>query len=298
MSQPLLGQHAADPYAGDSWFPDLPSNFQNHLSYTPSSPLSLAEYNEEDERFFALYRSHLSGNPCLNDLVASAKRLGVSDVLKHDRRPARVAPIPIQDSLLCDILENEIPDLLPIASDTILGPFSDAHPSPALLRAVIAAISHSSRIDSGQHALTRWHRHSPGEDPETRAAIRCLERIPAMLWSLNSPQSWTPLLPLSAAYHPRIRPRPLPIASLSICEPEAVVARVLPVADGTWVAIGAIGLPAAPPSAFLQERLLVELIRYRRHERRANWEDLLRLYPEVLYRTCATWCWHHLEELT
>ena len=295
MSLQPLSQHAADPYAGDHWFEDLPSNYENHLSYTPGTPLSLGEYEAEDKRFFALYRAHLSGNRCLKELVSSAAALGVSDALKHDRRPARVSPIPLGNGVLCDILENEIPDLLPLAADSVLGPFSDDRPGQPLLQAAIAAISHSVRIGSGQFALTRWHRHSPGEDPQVRAAIRCLERIPAMLWSVSDPSTWTPLLPLSAAYHPRIQPQNPLVPTLTPSNPVVVLARLVPIVDGSWVAVGGIGLPSIPPLDTLQERLLVELLRHRRHERRANWEDLLRLHPEVLYRTCATWCWHHLE---
>jgi len=118
-----------------------------------------------------------------------------------------------------------------------------------------------------------------------------------MLWSLKDPNTWTPLLPLSAAYHPRTQPQNPLVPTLAPDEPVAVLARLLPITDGSWRAVGAIGLPSIPPLAALQERLLVELLRHRRHERRANWEDLLRLHPEVLYRTCATWCWHHLENL-
>ena len=53
----------------------------------------------------------------------------------------------------------------------------------------------------------------------------------------------------------------------------------------------ALALPALPPLDVINKRLNKELFRLRRHERRANWETLLRQRGEVLYRLCASFCW-------
>lgn len=68
------------------------------------------------------------------------------------------------------------------------------------------------------------------------------------------------------------------------------VARVVPLEEGSFT-ICALALPAIPPLELISQRLNKELLRLRRHERRANWETLLRRRGEVLYRLCASFCW-------
>ena len=75
-----------------------------------------------------------------------------------------------------------------------------------------------------------------------------------------------------------------------------VVGRAVPRADGRWMGLAALGLPEPPPARVLARRLKLEMWRLLRHERRATWEDLLRRRSEVLYRTCATWCWLRTED--
>jgi hypothetical protein len=254
--------------------------------------LSAEDYAREDKRFLSLYFKTLKGTDCSEALEESARRLGVWGPIGQDRRIARRAPAPVEDGLLCDVLENEVPDLVPVALDIVLGPWADFAPSRTLSKAAVAAVSHSTLAAPGQKAIGRWHRSQTSAPGALRRSIRCLERIPAMLWSLNEADQ--PLLPLAPGYLPDgpVEISPVPLAPGPV---RAVVARLLPLEDGRWVGVGAIGLPLAPPVAPLEKRLSLELLRHRRHERRANWDDLLRQHPEVLYRWCCTWTWHFLE---
>ncbi len=292
MSRPAFRVESADPWAGDAWHPDLPSSFDNHAQYR-SKPLSPEDYAQEDERFLSLYFETLKGADHSEALEASARRLGVWGPIGGDRRSARRAPAPVEDGFLCDVLENEVPDLVPVALDSVLGPWADFAPSPRLARAAVAAVSHSTLAAPGQKAIGRWHRSQTSAPGDLRRAVRCLERIPAMLWSVDG--AVRPLLPLAPGYLPD---GPVDLSHAVPLAPgpvRAVVARLLPLEDGRWVGVGAIGLPTAPPVAPLERRLSLELLRHRRHERRANWDDLLREHPEVLYRWCCTWTWHFLE---
>jgi hypothetical protein len=255
--------------------------------------LSPEDYAREDERFLSLYFETLKGTDHSEALEESARRLGVWGPIGGDRRSARRAPAPVEDGFLCDVLENEVPDLVPAALDSVLGPWADFAPSPRLARAAVAALSHSTLAAPGQKAIGRWHRSQTSAPNALRRGIRCLERIPAMLWSVDG--AVRPLLPLAPGYLPD---GPVDLSNVVPLAPgpvRAVVARLLPLEDGRWVGVGAIGLPFAPPVAPLEKRLSLELLRHRRHERRANWDDLLREHPEVLYRWCCTWTWHSLE---
>jgi len=296
MSRPAFRLEGADPWAGDSWHPDLPSNHGNHLRYSHALLNEPSEYAEEDSRFLEHYFAILQGEDRWTLLEESAHRLGIQGPAGHDSRPAPLAPAPVTDGILCDLLENEVPDLVPTALDHVLGPFADTSPSPRLMLAAVAAVSHSTRVDKGHSAIRRWHRSQTAAPSTLRRGVRCLERIPAMLWRCSGEGLLEPMLPLASAYRPQVpidlQPTPLTGGGAT----RAVVARLLPLEDGRWVGIGVIGLPAAPPTTALKRRLHVELLRQRRHERRSNWEDLLRQQPDVLYRWCSAWTWHITQE--
>ncbi len=292
MSRPAFRLESADPWAGDAWYPDLPSQFGNHVRYG-ESPLSEEDYAREDERFLSLYFETLKGLEHGEALEECARKLGIWGPIGADRRSARRAPAPVEDGFLCDVLENEVPDLVPAAMDRVLGPWADFGPSPCLARAAVAAVSHSTLAAPGQKAIGRWHRSQTRAPGNLRRGIRCLERIPAMLWSVED--GVHPLLPLAPGYLPDGPVELQGAVPLAPGPMRAVVARLLPLEDGRWVGVGAIALPEAPPVAPLERRLRLELLRHRRHERRANWDDLLREHPEVLYRWCCTWTWHLLE---
>ncbi len=283
-------QVGADPYAGDAWLDDLPSSHDNHLAFSPE-PCGPEEYETLDREFAERYRGILRGEGTRDtDFDRLAHRLGVLGEITHDRRRPPEASVPVGDILLADLLENEVPDLGPIADDSILGPYADEGPGRALRIAAAAAIAFHTPMEYQVLALRHWERSRPRPPALLRKSIKCVARTPAMIWEPQANGSFVPLLPLARGYLPEGPVHALP-ALLHKGGHAAVLARVYPLQHQGWVASGAIGLPQIPPLKALQARLDLELLRLRRHERRSTWEDLLRKAPQVLYRFCTTWCW-------
>ncbi|MCB9761073.1 MAG: hypothetical protein H6739_14635 [Alphaproteobacteria bacterium] len=206
-----------------------------------------------------------------------------------------MAPLTISEALLCDVVTDYVPDAGMTAPDRFLGPWADAAPSRALQRAAAANLCFLPTMDGGGSALQRWAGTPPKPAQALRAAARAARHAPPMLWRVEAGR-WTPLLPLAAPYAPDGDVK----GAIAPLEPErpivCAVARLYPVADAGWFAFAAVGLGREIPTEPLMERLRLELLRARRHERRATFEDLLRRRPEVLYRWCATWCWLRAEE--
>jgi hypothetical protein len=196
----------------------------------------------------------------------------------------------VEDSLLADLLENEVPDLGPLADDSILGPYADEGPTRDLRIAAAAAIAFHTPMEYQVLALRHWERSRPRPPARLRRSIKCVARAPAMIWEPRADGSFVPLLPLARGYLPQgpIQASPAP---LHRGDTAAVLARVYALEDRGWIASGGIALPQIPPLKALQARLDLEMMRLRRHERRSTWEDLLRKSPQVLYRFCTTWSW-------
>lgn len=285
----------ADEWAGEEWLEDLPSSWQNHRTYG-GTLASMAEYSAEDSSFLQLYREVLSGERSFDDasLLASAERLHVVRAPTGDRRYPPVAPLHIDDALLSDIAEDYVPDVPMLAGDRWLGPWADERPSRALLRVAAAGAAFLPVLDDGQSPMQRWEMAEPPPPAELRASVRAASRAPPNLWRVEADGCWTPLSPIAAHFQPT---GPVLAEIVPISGPtRVVVGRAVPRADGRWMGLAALGLPEPPPARVLARRLKLEMWRLLRHERRATWEDLLRRRSEVLYRTCATWCWLRTED--
>ena len=276
----------ADPYSGDEIFLRKGSH-SNLLEYS-LKPISRVEHDRLDEEFCAIYLDILSGHQDWSAIDAVAGPLGLVVPRKHDPRPPHTAPRHIDDVVLSDIGEDQVPDMGVVSIDRVLGPFSD-DATPRGVRTVAGSVmALSPLLRGGVLPVSRMVKQRPRPETAMSSSLRALARTPAMLWS--SRPSLTPMLPFAPAYAPHAVSN----------QPNApfFVGRVVMSPDGWWVS-GALPLPHAPPVSVLMRRLTLELYRLRRHERRLTWEDLLRERAEVLYRSVCEWSWlnHHDEVL-
>ena len=279
----------ADPFDGASTLPDADASWEDHRSWARPALPDQETWAAIDLRWQQLAWQVLRGERAWGDpeLAAAAGALGLIGPRKPDRRPLPVAPWDPPLALQVDLVENHAPDLPEAALDFVLGPYGELSPSPALRRLAAAVMLFSKVHSHGRSTVDVWGRDADRPTLAQRRGLKSLGRAPACLWRVEA-ERWSPLLPLMPGAVPSgpvagsvtpLVPGPTPVA----------VARVVPQADGRWVAHTALGLPEAPPRDLLLRRLTLALQRVRRQNRRATWEDVLRARAPLLYRICATW---------
>lgn len=291
-----LALDPADPWDGVSTLPDPDASWADHQVRTRPPLPDQETWAADDTLWQAQAHEVLRGERSWSDpdWLACATRLGLIGPLTHDRRALSLATVDLPLQLQVDLLENQGPDLPEAGLDFVLGPYADLDP-PQPLRALAAAVMMWLRVHAhGRRTVDAWVRDAGKPHLDQRQALKALERAPPMLWD-TTVTPWRPLLPVMAGALP---PGPVEgvITPLVPGPTVCAVARLLPLSDGRWVAHTALGLPLVPPSDVLIRRLTLALWRLRRSNRRATWEDALRARPEVLYRTCATWCGEALED--
>lgn len=276
---------AIEPWAGDEMRDD-PAPFRDYAKH--QGTLDEPAFRAADQAFLDAYRAVLAGTGALADALAAAQILNVPMDLTHDTRWPKPSPARITDAELCVPLEDLAPDA-PLMADRVLGPWVDADPARGLRQAAAGVAAYWHFMDGGASPIERYRKSKPRPPLSQRRAMARVGFAPAMLWDLD----WQPLLPM----HPNHVPDgPVHAQVHDLHGPSvAVVARVVPLESGGWFASCAMGLPTVPDLAWLQRRIHLELVRQRRHDRRCNWETLLRDRCEVLYRSCATWCWRDTE---
>lgn len=277
-----------DPWAGDEVRPDE-SDYENYLAFTAEpEPLDPGAYAAWDRVFLATYRDVLDGRVPWSAIEAPARQLGVWGRARHDLRPLSEAPQVVPDAWLADHVEDWVPDVGLQAPDRVLGPWAEGALPPRVRLAAAAAMAFTSLVNPGVSPAERIARSKPKPKPAYRAALRAIGAAPPMVWEILPGGTLRPLLPLARHARPTGVVSGLPAAP-------AAIGRAVPSPDGPWLAT-VLPLPGPPPAAGLARRLLLELLRIRRAERRATWEDVLRRRPEVLYRTALSWAWLTLRD--
>lgn len=249
-----------DPSAQDESLPTRIEygNYQSFSGIPPEKQCSAAAYTALVGEFDAALAAWLSGDGPLGKLESLLGPLGVQPGIKHDRRGLLVAPVELPDSVLADVAEDEVPDAAVLVERVTGNPFSP------LTVGILAALAWAPAMDEPRQAVDAW-----AEDETERSlviAMRVIERAPPSVY-VNGAS----ILPLN----PRMCPPSVP--------PGCFVARAYPLAQG-WAFSSRVDLPGAPRAEPLIERLMVELWRLRLRERRASWEDVLRLSPLLVYR--------------
>lgn len=273
---------AGDPCAQDEVLFDE-GNLENCVRY--GAPCVDPEaFAAEERRFHTAYLGVLAGERAWSDpdLLDSARLLGLDAPRWHDTRPPRLADAVLPDAFLCDVVEDCVPEVQLLVERVTGVPEMPRRPC---LGAVAALAYVYCGID-GTRPLDGWL--DDEDDAALRQAARVVEDAPVGVWWRG--ESLLPIVP-------RWRP---PVAAAEGL-PELFVARAYPVRPGLtptgWAYSGVMPLPAVPDPArlgpVLERRLMLELWRLRRTERRSTFEDVLRKRPEVVYRTagecCALW---------
>lgn len=279
-----------DPWAGDEATPE-PADYKNYLDFgvrEGEAALPEDEWRALDEGFMRLYRAVLDGEQPWSALDAPARRLGLAGPASHDRRPLDQAPERISDAVLADHVEDWMPDVGLLSRDRVLGPWSDER-LPAWVRRVAgASVAFSKLVNPGVSPVHRVGRARPKPERPHRIALRIIGESPPCVWSVGADGSLTPVIPISRHARPAGPVSGVPRAP-------AVIGRAVKGPDG-WFLSAALPLPGAPPRAGLVRRLMLELLRHRRIERRASWEDLLRGRSELVYRSALSWAWLQLKD--
>ena len=281
---PLL-EFPEDEWAADEWLAD-PSSYASYQKWSAGT-LSEEAYAAADQRFMDRYRAILRGELPLTDdsLSEEAQALGLTLELGHDWR----APLPqqrgISDERLAQFAEDYVPDA-PLLMERFLGPYAE-HGSRALQIPAMAQTALLLTLANASSPAMRFRNARPRPDVLDRKAVGALIQAPAMLWDAD----WNPLLPLYESWRPKglVHAKPVPLRP---DQPGSMIlARLVHLEDGSCSANMAISIPSAPSAGWLTRRMRLELLRLRRHDRRANWETVLRTRAEVLYRSCAIWNW-------
>ena len=283
-ASPLL-EFPQDEWAADEWLPD-PSSYANYQKWSEGT-LSEQAYREADQRFMDRYRAILRGEqPMSKDsLSEESLALGLELDMRHDFRVPLLQERGIEDAKIAQFAEDYVPDA-PLFMERFLGPYAE-HGSRELH---IPAMAHTAlllTLANDSSPALRFRNARPRPEVLDRKAVGSLIQAPAMLWDAD----WNPLLPLYETWRPKgaVHAEPVPL------RPEQpgslILARLVHHKDGSCSANMAISIPSAPSAAWLTRRMRLELQRLRRHDRRANWETVLRTRAEVLYRSCAIWNW-------
>jgi len=271
-------QRPPDPFLGDEWLFD-PSSYANYKQL--GGVLTQGAYEEADRIFHQAWQRIRRGS--LEELPVGA--LMLSTRLTHDTRGPRRAPVFIDDAFLCDLVEDYVSDATLIAGDRFLGPWADLWRRD-LQQVAVASTTWWPWLTGPARPLDRYLKARPRPDLGLRRAAKAAGIAPPMLYDAQ----WRPLLPLHDRFRlpAPSRGTPVPLQDGPVA---GYVGRVVPLEEGGSMSICTLALPALPPLAPIRARLEQELLRLRRHERRANWETLLRDRAEVLYRLCTRFCW-------
>ena len=257
-------------------------SFENCVRY--GSPCSdEASWKEQELRFHDAYLGVLAGLRPWDDadLLDSAVQLGLDGPRHHDARPPRTADRVLDDEVLCDAVEDSVPELMMLI-ERISG-VAGMPRRPVV--GMVAALAYVYCGIEGTRPLDGWM-----DDEDERSlcqAARVIDDAPVGIW-------WNGecLLPIV----PRWRPPAAAFAGL----PALFAARAYPVKSGGqagWAFSGMVALKLSDPEAdavrlgaAVERRMMLELWRLRRHERRSTFEDVLRKRPEVVYRSAGELC--------
>ena len=274
-----------DCWGGEEYLYEA-SSWENHKTYTASPAASREEYDQLDRQFMEHWFEATKGQRDRDDqsLQKLAHALGLPDTPHHDERGSKIAPEILNPLAVWEMLENSVPDIVMVALDRVLGPYADEPLPRSLHRLATEAFAFSPTIDNGLPATQRWAKDTIRPSVTLRACMRAASHAPAMIWD-TSDDRFTPILPLASGYLPD-GPIYGEVLQLPRCDGQTLLARVYPVADGSWQLYGAVWVHC-PPIDTLLSRLELEHLRLSRHERRLTWEDLLRDRAELLYRLCS-----------
>ena len=134
-------------------------------------------------------------------------------------------------------------------------------------------------LKHGQCALYKASEQHPRLPQQQHKSLTPHHRTPTMLWKKSSGTA-KPLLPIAAQYHP---PK---VSNLHSISSDIFIAKIL-LLEQSWHAH--LILPVTVAEELIRPqmyaRLLIAWFRYRRHNPKICYEDILRERNDILYRT-------------
>ena len=269
-----------DPWAGDEALADPAST---EAYQRRGGTLSPEEHQHWDRCFLEAYRNILSGRSGWDACAIPAARLGLDGPVRHDRRWPRPSRMQIPDRTIADFAENWVPDIGMVAPDRVLGPWADEELPRRLRQLAGAVMAFAPILAPASRPIGRAVRSRPRPPVTVRSGLISVLRAPVVAWEIRGDRL-VPLLPLAAGWVPRVAVGGLPRGA------RGLVARLTLGPQGWWPAC-ALPLPVVPDPRLIERRMHLEYLRWRRHEPRLTFEDLLRDRGEVVYRTVCEWLW-------
>ena len=281
-----------DPCAQDEAL-YTPGNVENWRRYGASAAdgglderSATAVWADAEQRFHRAYVDILGGARPWDDadLRTAAERLGVDGPRHHDARPGRVAEVEVGDDVLCDIVEDAVPEVLMLLERVTGRPEMPARPPLG----AVAVLGFLYCGVEGTRPVQGWMDEE--YDRALVQSVRVIDDAPMSVYTRH-PQRLDLPAEMGQAGVPVVSAlRPGPADPVWAGVPDTFLGRAYRVADGggaRWAFACVIPvdwrrLVGAAPA--LTRRLTLELWDLRRTERRATFEDVLRHRPEVVCR--------------
>lgn len=272
---PLLSDPAAP------WNPPWPDDdlgFADHLASPIVERLDAATYRARALRLQDLLTELARGGPydrAALDAAASAASVPLRP--DTDRRPVSLAPFAFGEAHIARLALDARPDAGQRAADGLLGPRRLALCPQKDRQTFIFALSQWALSGPDRSVIEAWTRSRQAPDARTRAAVRAIWQAPVGLWRVRRAGGEVHLEDRVG-----IDPRRVPVGPVDlrvdrpVDDGDAILARLVPMEDGSWRAFAGLRLSHRPSDARVRALVHIGLARLRLRRRRSSLEDLLR----------------------
>ena len=215
-----------------------------------------------------------------------ADKLSLCTAIKHETDPCPVAKTTLSNAFLADVCEDYIPQIGLYSIELIAGSkhYLFRNQSTRLRQLCGAVCSTMPLLKHGQSPLSKLFSQRPKTPKHVHSSLCSHRKTPPSIWHRSS-SGCRSLLPLAPQYLP---------AQNSQIKTETnqplFIAKLIKLGKSSWQT--ALEQPLNASTLDIQrilERLLIEWIRYLRHNPSLHWEDLLRDRADLIYRNL-----HHL----
>lgn len=241
----------------------------------PISP-SVAQH---ESRFLELYHDAITkGEFSLEAWNSWADLCSIPLIPWHEN----CAPVPAQTllslELMSDICEDYVPHIGLFIDDLMWGGLGEQSlwPLGGAIASTLPLLKHS------HCALYKMAEQHPRLRDKLHKSLTAHHRTPTMLWE-KSGNTVTPMLKIGQQYIPTH------VENLNEIAGKYFIAKMIHLpTEGPWKANFVLSVPEQNVhelQAFLQVRLLIAWFRYRRHNHKICFEDILRERSDLIYRS-------------
>ena len=230
----------------------------------------------------ALLRGAIPLDPHELGRLARAAHIPIDDG-RVDRRPPVVAPYRASEEMICRSALAQEPAAGLFGPDAALGAWAirARHDAPRDRATLAHALAHwAAGRPTPIPPIRRWRRANVAPDARDRRAVEAVVRAPISLWRAERrPGAWALTDTIGLAPH-RDPDRAVDLTHAAgfgvLADGAPVLARLVPIADGSLTAFAPLVLPAWPRPDAVQAAVAVLLTHQRLRARRATRDDALR----------------------